>query len=67
MEQIFKLGSVSTAAKARRVLLTQSIRGRMTKTDTSSDGCAWGIAVEGRDAERAVRILRAEGIRYEAL
>ena len=67
MEQLFKLGSVSSAAKARRVLLKESIRGRMTKTGTGEDGCAWGIAVSGKDAARAAHLLRAEGIRYEAL
>ena len=50
MEQLFKLGSVSSAAKAKRVLLKESIRGRMTKTGTGEDGCTWGIAVLGKDA-----------------
>ena len=67
MEQILKLGSVSNASKAKRVLNDRSIKGRLTKTSDTAEGCAWGIAVAGRDAERAVRILRAEGIRYEAL
>ena len=67
MEQLFKLGSVSSASKAKRVLTARGIRGRITKTGDKDEGCAWGIAVVGKDAEMASRILRAEGIRYEAL
>ncbi len=67
MEQIFKIGSVSSASKAKRVLTEKQIKGRLTKTSDTDEGCAWGVAVLGKDAERAVRVLRAEGIRYEAL
>ena len=67
MEQILKIGSVSSAAKAKRALSEKHIKGRLTKTSVTDEGCAWGIAVLGTEAERAVRILRAEGIRYEAL
>ncbi|MBE6656183.1 MAG: hypothetical protein E7609_04880 [Ruminococcaceae bacterium] len=67
MEQIFKLGSVSNAAKARRILTNKGIRGRLTKTEEKDEGCAWGIAVVGKDAQAAASALRAEGIRYEAL
>ena len=67
MEQIFKFGSVSNAAKAKRVLSAKGIRGRMTKTDGTDEGCAWGLAVSGKEAVTAANALRAEGIRYEAL
>ena len=67
MEQTFKLGSVSSAAKAKRVLNAKGIKGRITKTDGKEEGCAWGIAVDGRAAQAAASALRAEGIRYEAL
>ena len=67
MEQILKIGSVSSATKAKRVLEDESIRGRLTKTGEGEEGCAWGVAVSGKDAERAVRLLRAAGIRYEVL
>ena len=67
MEQIFKLGSVSNASKAKRVLSARGIKGRMTKTDGGKEGCTWGLAVDGKEAETAAGVLRAEGIRYEAL
>ncbi len=67
MEQIFKLGSVSNAAKARRILTAKGIKGRLIKTEERKEGCAWGIAVVGKDAQAAASALRAEGIRYEAL
>ena len=67
MEQIFKLGSVSNAAKAKRILSVKGIKGRITKTDAKSEGCTWGVAVNGKEAEIAASVLRAEGIRYEAL
>ena len=67
MEQILKIGSVSSATKAKRVLGDESIKGRLTKTADGEEGCAWGVAVAGKDAESAVRVLRAVGIRYEVL
>lgn len=67
MEQIFKLGSVSNAARAKRVLNAKGIKVRITKTDGKEDGCTWGIAVGGRESQSAAVALRAEGIRYEAL
>ncbi len=67
MEQIFKIGSVSSASRAKRALTEQSIKGRLTKTEGGEEGCTWGIAVIGRESERAARVLREAGIRYEAL
>ena len=67
MEQIFRLGPVSSAARAKRILSDKGIRGRITKTNESKEGCVWGIAVIGKDAERAAIILRTEGVSYEAL
>ena len=67
MEQIFKIGSVSGASRAKKALQTHGVKGRITKTGDTKDGCAWGIAVTGREAETAARILRLEGVRYEAL
>lgn len=67
MEQTFKLGSVSNAARAKRILNTQGIKVRIIKTDGKEEGCAWGVSVEGKTAQAAANVLRAEGIRYEAL
>ena len=67
MEQLFRLGAVSSAAKARRILNERGIKGRITKTNVTEEGCVWGIAVLGKDAEKAALALRTEGIRYEAL
>ena len=67
MEQIFKTGAVSAATRAKKILTAQGIKSRITKTDGGIDCCAWGIAVSGDTAPAAARVLRAEGIRYEAL
>ena len=67
MEQVFKIGAVSAASKGRRILSDHGIRGRLTKTDDAGEGCAWGLAVLGKDAEEVTRLLRAAGIRYELL
>ncbi len=67
MEQIFKIGAVSAASKGKRILSDHGYRARLTKTDDASEGCAWGLAVSGKDAEAATRILRAAGVRYELL
>lgn len=67
MEQIFKLGAVANASRAKRILTESSIKSRLTKTDDTKEGCVWGIAVEGADAEKAVLLLKRAKIRYEAL
>jgi hypothetical protein len=67
MEQIFKIGAVANASRAKRILTENGIKGRLTKTDDQSEGCAWGIAVGGKDAEGATLILKRAGIRYEVL
>ena len=65
MEQIFKIGAVSGASRAKRILSESGIKGRLTKTDGGVAGCAWGIAVADAAAVEAARLLRAAGIRYE--
>ena len=67
MEQVFKVDTVSNAAKAKRLLQAQGIKSRITKTGITNNGCAWGIAISGKEAKEAARLLRLEGIRYEAL
>lgn len=67
MEQIFKIGAVANASRAKRILSENGIKGRLTKTDDSTEGCAWGIAVGGKDAEGATLLLKRAGIRYEAM
>ncbi len=67
MEQILKTGAVSAATRAKKILTAAGIKARITKAEGDADGCAWGVAVAGEAAAAAVRVLRAEGIRYEAL
>lgn len=67
MEQIFKIGAVSGASRARRVLSEAGIRARITKTSDGKEGCLWGIAVPLTKAEETVQLLRRAGIRYEVL
>ena len=67
MEQIFKIGAVANASRAKRILTESGIKGRLTKTDDSREGCAWGIAVGGKDAEETSLLLKRAGIRYEVL
>ena len=67
MEQILKTGAISAATRAKKILASEGIRARITKTNGGSEGCTWGVAVMGESAVAAARILRAEGIRYEAL
>ena len=67
MEQVFKMGAVANASRAKRIFTESGIKGRITKTDDSSEGCAWGIAVQGNEAETAALLLKRAGIRYEIL
>ena len=65
MEQIFKIGAVSGASRAKRVLAAGGVRGRLTKTEGSVAGCTWGVAVADTAAVEAARLLRAAGVKYE--
>ena len=67
MEQIFKIGAVSSASRAKRILSENGIKGRLTKTDSGKEGCAWGIAVSGTSAVAAAKLLRVAGVKYEVL
>lgn len=65
MEQVFKIGAVSGASRAKRILSEGGVKGRLTKTDGGMEGCAWGIAVADAAAVEAARLLRAAGVKYE--
>lgn len=65
MEQIFKIGAVSGASRAKRVLAAGGVRGRLTKTEGGVAGCTWGVAVADTAAVEAARLLRAAGVKYE--
>lgn len=67
MERILKFGSVSSASRARRILLDGGVKARLTKTDTSKEGCGWGLTVRDEDLLDAARILRGAGLSYEGL
>ena len=64
-ERLIKIGAVSTAASARRALLSEGIHTRLTKTETSKEGCIWGLKIEEGKLMSAIMILRRLGTPYE--
>ncbi len=62
MMRTITIGSITHAQKARRALASRGIRARLVKSDSTSDGCAYGIELEGGDHLKAIAILRELGI-----
>ena len=65
LERTLKIGSVSGASFARRLLSDVGIRARVVKTDTGEDGCHWGIRLKDKDLHDALRYLRMAGVSYD--
>ena len=65
MERILRIGSVSGASFAKRLLAEVGIRTRLVKTDTGEDGCYWGLRIKDKDLHEVARRLRMAGISYD--
>lgn len=65
MERLIKIGSVTEASRARRILLEEGIRTRITKAETTDEGCVWGLKVEDSALLQVTRALIRLGIAYE--
>ena len=65
MERLIKIGSVTEASRARRILLEQGIRTRLTKAETTAEGCGWGLRAEDSVLLQVTRALVRLGIAYE--
>ena len=65
MERLIKIGSVSDASKARRILLNEGIRTRLTKTEMTKEGCVWGLKLDDALLRSAVQSLLRHGFSYE--
>ncbi len=65
MERLIKIGTVTDASRARRTLLSEGIHTRLTKAETSKEGCVWGLKVKDTDLLEAVKILKIVGLTYE--
>ena len=65
MERLIKIGSVTEASRARRILLEEGIRTRLTKAETTAEGCVWGLKTEDSVLLQVTRALVRLGIAYE--
>jgi hypothetical protein len=65
MERILRIGSVSGASFAKRLLSEAGIRTRLIKADVGADGCVWGLRIKDKDLHEVVRHLRMAGISYD--
>ena len=67
MERLIKIGSVTAAARARRLLLEESLHTRLSKAESTREGCVWGLRVKETDLLAATRLLRRLGYSYELI
>ncbi len=67
--KIIAVSSVTYAMKGSELLAKNKIKRRITKLkpDKTKRGCAYGISVDSRDIEDAVRILRLGGVNYSEI
>ena len=66
-ERLIQIGTVSTAARVRRALLQEDIHTRLTKTESTKDGCVWGLKIEEEKLLSAIMILRRLSVSYVLL
>jgi len=60
---VIALQSVTYAMKSEKLLADRMIRSRVVRRDSKkSQGCGFGIELDCRDADAALRILRNAGI-----
>ena len=67
MERLIRIGSVSDASRARRLLLDEGLRTRLTKTEIGKDGCVWGLKAEVTHLSEITLLLMRHGIPYEII
>ena len=67
MERLIKIGSVTAASRARRALLAESLHTRLTKAETTREGCIWGLRVKENELFTVTRALRRLGYSYELI
>ena len=67
MERLIKIGTVTAAARARRALLGESLHTRLTKAESTREGCVWGLSVRDQDVLAVTRALRRLGCSYELI
>ena len=67
MERLIKIGSVTLAARARRELLKQSLPTRLSKAESTREGCVWGLRVPPKDLPEVTSALRKLGFDYELI
>lgn len=65
MERLIKIGTVTDASRARRALLSEGIHTRLTKAESTNEGCVWGLKIIDTALPSAVRILKILGISHE--
>lgn len=60
--KLIRIGSVTTAQRARELLAAKGIRARVRRLDSSAEGCTRALEVDEAQAAAAVRLLSAAGI-----
>ncbi len=67
--KIIAVSSVTYAMKGSELLAKNKIKRRITKLkpDKTKRGCTYGISVDLKDVEDAVRILRLGGVNYSEI
>ena len=67
MDRLIKIGSVTLASRARRELLKESIPTRLTKAESTREGCVWGLRVKNENLLDVKAALSRLGYSYELI
>ena len=59
---IFTVGTITTALKAKKALLSHSIPAEINKLTSNTDGCLYGVQIPMVHVENAKRILKSNNI-----
>lgn len=63
-EQIIPLRSLTQAIKAQKLLRVASVNARVIKPSSkyAEEGCGYGVAVSGLEYDKAIGVLKSNGI-----
>lgn len=64
---MIKIGSVTRAERTADLLHRAGIAVRVRKLTEVSEGCVHALEIESRLLEEAVRVLKANGIKYSII
>lgn len=66
-KSVISVSSVTYAMKGAELLVKNGIKRRVTKVKNGTNGCSYGLSVDKKNADRALKLLLQEGIPYNGI